>query len=101
MVLLLESMIVLFIPERITDQWTPYGLKYCERWMNFKKYIEDFSLMKEYPPESVKIWDKYMVYGTALGAAKGVKKGMELLLPESKLWESDMYMYHYHENKKS
>ena len=100
LILLLESIMVFFIPERFTVQCTPYGLEYYEKWMNFKKYIEDYSLMEEYPPESVKIWDKYIVYATALGAAKGAKKGMELLLPENKLWESDMYMYHYHGNQR-
>lgn len=101
MILLLESVIVFFIPERITGQWTHYGLEYYERWMNFKRYIEDFSLIKEYSPESVEIWDKYLVYATALGAAKGVRKAMELSLPEIELHESDMYLYHYHENQKS
>jgi uncharacterized membrane protein len=101
LILFLESIILFFIPERAIDKWTPYGLEYYERWMNFKRYIEDFSLIKEYPPESVKIWDKYMVYATALGAAKGVKKTMELLLPETELRESDIYCYHDYENQKS
>lgn len=99
MILLLESTILFFIPERFTIQWTPYGLEYYERWMNFKRYIEDFSLIKECTPESVEIWDKYLVYATALGAAKGVRKAMELSLPEIELHESDMYLYHYHENQ--
>jgi Predicted membrane protein len=101
LILWLESTVLFLIPERATEKCTPYGWEYYERWMNFKRYIEDFSLIKEYPPESVKIWDKYLVYATALGAAKGVKRTMELLLPETKLKESDMYRYHEYENQKS
>lgn len=101
LILWFESTVLFLIPERATEKWTAYGWEYYESWMNFKRYIEDFSLIKEYPPESVKIWDKYLVYGTALGAAKGVKKGMELLLPESELKESDIYHCHNYENQKS
>jgi uncharacterized membrane protein len=38
-----------------------------------RKYIKDFSLIKEYPPESVKVWNKYLVYATALGIADEVE----------------------------
>lgn len=101
LILWLESIIVFLLPERITCRWTPYGLEYYERWMNFKRYIKDFSLITEYPPESVKIWDKYLIYATALGAAHGVRRAMELSLPEKKLKKSDMYLYHFHENQES
>jgi len=101
LILWLESIIIFLIPGRINYRWTPYGLEYFERWMNFKKYIEDFSLIKEYPPESVKIWDKYLVYATALGATEGVRKAMKLSLPDDILRESDIYLYHSHKNQKS
>lgn len=92
LILWIESIVIFFLPEKMTGHWTSYGLEYYKKWMNFKKYIEDYSLMEEYPPESVKIWDKYMVYATALGVAKGVRKSMELSLPESKIWESNLYI---------
>lgn len=85
----------LILPQRVEGQWTTYGEEYNAKWHNFKKYIEDFSLIKEYPPESIKIWNKYLVYATALGVAQTVRKAMESYLPKESLQESDIYMFHY------
>jgi len=90
------AIISIILPEKIAGQWTTYGEEYDAKWHNFKKYIQDFSLIKEYPPESIVIWNKYLVYATALGAADAVKKAMELYLPKEQLDGSDIYMFHYY-----
>jgi len=92
----LSSVISIKMPEKIAGRWTAYGREYYEQWNNFKKYLEDFSLIKEYPPESVGLWNRYMVYATALGVADGVKEAMELSLPKGILKESDIYMFQYY-----
>lgn len=61
-VLGLASIISLALPEKVGGRWTTYGEEYDAKWHNFKKYIKDFSLIKEYPPESIAIWNKYLVY---------------------------------------
>lgn len=81
----------LVVPQKIFDHWSPYGKEYYERWMSFKRYISDYSLIKEYPPESVQLWNKYLVYATALGYAKGVRKAMENSLPTGELEGNDIY----------
>lgn len=81
----------LIVPQKMFSQWTPYGKEYYERWMSFKRYINDFSLIKEYPPESVELWNKYLIYATALGSAKGVGKAMEIALPFGELEGNDIY----------
>lgn len=90
------SIISLIMPQRIAGQWTTYGEEYDAKWHNFKKYIQDFSLIKEYPPESIIIWNKYLVYATALGVAETVRKAMELTLPRDQLETSDIYLFHYY-----
>lgn len=90
------AIISLILPEKIAGQWTTYGEEYDAKWNNFKKYIKDFSLIKEYPPESIVIWNKYLVYATALGAADAVRKAMELSVPKDELQGSDIYMFHYY-----
>jgi uncharacterized membrane protein len=92
----LVSIISLVLPEKAGGRWTTYGEEYDAKWHNFKKYIQDFSLIKEYPPESVAIWNKYLVYATALGAADAVRKAMELYLPKDQLEGSDIYLFHYY-----
>ncbi|HML04415.1 MAG TPA: DUF2207 domain-containing protein, partial [Methanobacterium sp.] len=94
LILGLVSLISLLLPQRIAGHWTPYGREYYEKWESFKRYVQDYSLIKDSPPESVKIWNKYLVYATALGAAKGVKKAMELSIPQKQLKENDVYIYH-------
>ena len=88
------SVISLILPQKIAGQWTPYGREYYEKWKSFKRYIKDYSLIKNYSPESVKIWNKYMVYATALGTADGVRKTMELTFPKDQLQRNDVYLYH-------
>jgi len=95
LVLAVAAVISIVIPDKIGGRWTDYGMEYYLKWNNFKKFVKDFSLIKEYPPESVEIWNRYLVYATALGAANGVKKAMELTLPRSILSESDMYVFQY------
>ncbi|MFA5745853.1 MAG: DUF2207 domain-containing protein [archaeon] len=52
------------------------------QWTNFKKYITDFSLIKQYPPQHVILWEEYMVYATAFGVAKEASKALKTAMPE-------------------
>jgi len=90
------AIISLVMPQKIAGQWTTHGEEYDAKWQNFKKYIKDFSLIKEYPPESVKVWNKYLVYATALGIADEVRKSMEMSVPAEELDRSDIYLFHYY-----
>jgi uncharacterized membrane protein len=92
----ISSAIAIGMPEKIAGRWTNYGREYYAQWNNFKKYLKDFSLIKQYPPESVSLWNRYMVYATALGVADKVKDAMELSLPKSILSESDIYTFQYY-----
>lgn len=90
------SIISLVMPQKVAGQWTTHGEEFDAKWHNFKKYIQDFSLIKEYPPESVKVWNKYLVYATALGVADKVRKSMEMYLPDEQLAQSDIFLFHYY-----
>ena len=93
----LFSLGISFIPEDIFGQWTPEGRLFYLKWMNFKKFLQDNSLIKEHPPESIVIWNKYLVYGTALGVADEVYESMKLYEPsvhEDDYYYSDLYRFH-------
>lgn len=81
--------------EKLLGRWTPEGKLYYKRWNNFKKYLTDFSALKEHPPESIKIWDSYLVYATALGVAEEVLKNMSLVVPAEQLKYSHFYYVHH------
>ncbi|WP_297898548.1 DUF2207 domain-containing protein [Methanobrevibacter sp.] len=93
-ILLLSSIITILLPNHIFGHWTIEGREREEKWKNFKKYLNDFSLIKEHPPSSIAIWDKYLVYATALGVAKSVQKSMEKLIPKETLDSSDSYIFY-------
>jgi uncharacterized membrane protein len=80
--------------EKVLGRWTPEGKLYYERWNNFKKYLTDFSALEEHPPESIKIWDHFLVYATALGVAKEVLHNMSLVVPSEQLQRSNFYLVH-------
>ena len=92
-VLGLASIISLLLPEKVAGHWTVEGMEYNAKWVNFKRYIKDFSLINEYPPESIEIWNKYLVYATAFGIADNVKKSMEKIIPEKDLLRSEVYKF--------
>lgn len=100
-VLGVSSLISIMLPEKIAGQWTNYGKEYYAQWHSFRKYIEDYSLIKEYSPDSVKVWDKYLVYATALGVADNVKKSMEMSIPNDRLLGSDLYSFQYYNSPTS
>lgn len=81
--------------EKVLGRWTPEGRLYYERWNNFKKYLTDFSALKEHPPESIEIWDFYLVYATALGVAEEVLKNMSLVVPAEQMKTSHFYYVHH------
>jgi len=93
-ILLLVGLVSFIMPQKIAGQWTTYGEEYDAKWHNFAKYIQDFSLIKDQPPESIEIWDKYLVYASALGIANEVRKSMEMILPPDEAG-GKAYQFHY------
>ena len=91
------SLITIFSPNDIFGQWTKNGRVYYLKWNNFKKFLKDNSLMEEHPPESIVIWNNYLVYGTALGVADSVYKAMKLYVPhvsDDDYYYYDLYTFH-------
>ena len=61
-----------------------------------KKFLKDNSLINEHPPESIVIWKKYLINGTALGVADEVYKAMKLQVPNISDYDDDLFRYHYY-----
>ncbi|RKX91641.1 MAG: hypothetical protein DRP84_11300 [Spirochaetes bacterium] len=69
----------------ILSRWTEEGRLLELKWKNFKKFISDFTLLKEHPPESIALWDFYMVYAVALGVADNTIKAMKDIVPDEEI----------------
>lgn len=94
--LVVFSVILLFIPESVFGHWTEKGRLFYLKWSNFRKFLNDNSLIKEHPPESIAIWKKYLIYGTALGVADKVYDAMKLQMPDIYDYDDGIFLYHHY-----
>lgn len=94
--LVIFSVILKRMDDDIFGRWTENGRTFYLKWRNFKKFLKDNSLINEHPPESIAIWNKYLVYGSALGVANEVYEAMKLHVPNIHEFDDGLYMYHYY-----
>ena len=94
--LVIFSIAILFVQEDIFGRWTPKGRVFYLKWENLKKFLTDNSLIEEHPPESIVVWKKYLIYGTALGVADEVYESMKLQVPNFTDYDDDIFRYHYY-----
>lgn len=91
------GIVCLNIPSTVGGRWTDEGAEYNTKWKNFKKYLKDYSLIKEHPPESIAIWNEYLVYATALGVADEVYKAMKMIEYNGNDYfhSNDLFLFYY------
>ena len=92
--LIIFSIAIMRLDEDIFGRWTESGRVFYLKWRNFKKFLKDNSLIKEHPPESIVVWKKYLIYGTALGVADKVYDAMKLQEQDIYRYDADIFMYH-------
>ena len=71
------------------------GVDEKERWKAFKKYMEEFSLLKEKEIPALVLWEKYLVFATAFGISEKVLKQLKVVYPEITDMNSMAYNYAY------
>lgn len=84
-ILAIACIIEVVISANITNKinvFTASGVEQSEQWKGLKKYMEDFSLLKEKEIPALEIWEKYLVFATAFGIADKVAKQLKLVYPE-------------------
>lgn len=100
-ILFIFGMILIGLPNTFAGRWTTEGKEYHDRWKAFEKYIRDYSMIEEYPPASIQVWGRYLVYATALGCAKEVSDNMfkyfeSVNMSNDYLYESDIVYFSYY-----
>lgn len=58
------------------------GKEEFDKWIAFKRFLSDYSNLKNYGPKSIVLWEKYLIYGTVLGVSKTVFKALKILFPQ-------------------
>lgn len=61
---------------------TQKGVNEKAKWQGLKKYMEDFSLLKEREVPELVLWEKYLVFATAFGIADKVLKQLKVVYPQ-------------------
>lgn len=52
------------------------------KWKGLKKYMEEFSLLKERELPEIVLWEKFLVYATVFGIEKKVLKQLKMIYPD-------------------
>lgn len=84
-VLLIPSIIATIYCFKIASRYnrlTKKGINEKEKWVALKKYMEDFSLIKDKTVPELVLWEKYLVYATAFGIADKVLKQLKVVYPQ-------------------
>lgn len=61
---------------------SPEAAREYQRWDAFKRFMTDFSAMREAGPELLPLWERYLVYAVSLGVAEKLIHNLSLLARE-------------------
>lgn len=61
---------------------TQKGINESAKWTGLRKYMEDFSLIKDREVPELILWEKYLVYATMFGVADKVLKQLKVIYPQ-------------------
>ena len=78
---LIISSIIIQKAMNSVNVYTQKGINEKERWKGLKKYMLDFSLLKEKDIPQIVIWEHFLVYATAFGIADKVLKQLKTVYP--------------------
>lgn len=71
--------------------YTQQGVDEQDKWKAFKKYMEDFSLLKEKEIPDLVLWEKFLVYATAFGISEKVIKQLKIVYPDYNTIDYNIY----------
>ncbi|MGA2533667.1 MAG: DUF2207 domain-containing protein [Candidatus Aminicenantales bacterium] len=75
-VLLVFAGVLIPTMKRRTQAWAREN----ELWKAFRHFLNDFSEFRELPPEALKLWEHYLVFGILFGNAKKILKALPVIL---------------------
>ena len=81
-IVLIANFIILIVLDSRYSGVTQKTVDEAEMWSGLKKYMEDFSLIKDREVPELVLWEKYLVFATAFGVAEKVIKQLKVVYPE-------------------
>lgn len=74
---------------------TQKGVDQQSEWKGLKKYMEDFSLLKEREVPELVVWERFLVYATVFGIAEKVIKQLKIVYPNFEELSNGITTYSY------
>ena len=78
---------------RIRVRRSKEGALEAERWDAFRRYLTDFSRLKEAPPISLELWDRFLIYAIVFRVAEEVLQQARLHAPPELEQTSSIYWF--------
>lgn len=73
------GLVLIFLSMKGLARRTPEAALEVKRWAAFRRFMEDFSAMKDAGPNVLALWETYLVYATALGIAQKLLENLKLV----------------------
>ncbi len=86
------AVISAIIAQNKINTYTQSGVDEMEKWKAFRKYMTDFSLLKERDIPDLVIWEQYLVYATAFGISEKVIEQLKMVYPT---YNDSNFAYNY------
>ena len=80
-ILIINAILSGILSSRYTG-FTQKGINEKELWNGLKRYMLDFSLLKEREVPELVLWEKYLVYATAFGISERVINQLKIVYPQ-------------------
>ncbi len=70
---------------RFLSRWSKEAALEYRRWMAFRRFLSDFSLLKEAGAQLLALWDQYLVYAVVLGVAEKLLQNIKRYVQEAQV----------------
>ena len=91
LVMLIADFVLISKANKRISVYTQAGVDEQDKWKAFKKYMEDFSLLKEKDVPDLAVWERYLVYATAFGISEKVIKQLKIVYPDFDNYDYNIY----------
>ena len=81
----ITSLICAIMAKMVANRYnglTQNGIDEKEQWIALKRYMEDFSMIKDKTVPELVLWEKYLVFATVFGIADKVLKQLKVVYPQ-------------------
>ena len=81
--------------EKMLNILTQKGIDKQTEWKGLKTFMEEFSMLDKREVPELVVWEKYLVYATAMGVADKVIKQLKMVYPNFDEFTNGMETYSY------